>query len=356
MTPLAEVLARRIRGAGPLTVAEFMAECLTHPELGYYTNRDPLGAKGDFTTAPEISQMFGELVGLCLAQVWIDQGQPGSFVLAELGPGRGTLMADALRAIDRVDGFNEAAEIQLVETSPALRAVQAATLGGFAPKWQTRLEDLPDGPLFLVANEFFDTLPVRQFIRIGQAWAERVIGLKDGTLAFGRTAPAPLAELAHRIGDTSEGDLVETSSARTAAAREIARRIARFGGIALVVDYGDWRSQGDTLQALAGHAPENPLARPGQADLTTHVDFEPLAVAARDMGAQPTRLTPQGVFLERLGIAQRAETLAAGLSGQALDTHIAAHHRLTHPAEMGNLFKVMAFQPAESAPAPGFTS
>ena len=211
-----------------------------------------------------------------------------------------------------------------------------------------------DGPLFLVANEFFDALPARQFIRTGNGWAERVVGLEDGQIAFGRTSPAPLADLAHRLDDTAEGDLVEHAPARAAAADEIARRIAAFGGFALVVDYGDWRSQGDTLQAVAGHTPENPLARPGKADLTTHVDFEPLAQAAKAAGIAATRLTPQGVFLERLGITPRAEALAAQLSGDALDRHIAAHRRLTHPAEMGNLFKAMAFHPIDSAMPPGF--
>ena len=356
MTPLAGELARRIRATAPLTIAEFMAECLTHPRHGYYTTRDPLGAGGDFTTAPEISQMYGELLGLTLAQVWMDQGRPAPFTLAELGPGRGTLMADALRAARSVPGFLDAARLHLVETSPKLRAAQAEALEPYSPKWHDALDTVPDGPLFLIANEFFDALPTRQFIRAGGAWAERVVGLEKGALAFGRTAPAPLAELAHRLGDTGEGALVETSTARPAAAEAIAHRIARHGGAALIADYGDWRSQGDTLQALRGHAPESPLAHPGEADLTTHVDFEPLAEAARAAGAVATRVTPQGVFLERLGITARAQALAAQLEGAALDRHIAAHRRLTHPAEMGTLFKVMAIHPPDTPPPPGFAA
>jgi len=350
---LADTLAARIRQDGPLTLAEFMAEALMHPRLGYYATRDPLGAAGDFTTAPEISQMFGELLGLALAQAWLDQGRPAPFTLAELGPGRGTLMRDALRAARAVPGFAEAAQIVLVETSPVLRRIQAETLAGHAPAWCDRAADLPDAPLFLVANEFFDALPIRQFIRAGDGWAERLLGLEDNRLAFGRGDPAPLPALAHRLEDTRDGDLVELCPAAAPIAGVIAARIARHGGAALIVDYGDWRSLGDTLQALRGHARADPLADSGQADLTAHVDFEPLALAARAAGCAHSKLTPQGVFLERLGITARAQALARGMQGAALDSHIAAHRRLTHPAEMGTLFKVLGFTPQTTPPPPG---
>lgn len=347
---LGAALRARIAEAGPITLAEFMAECLLHPTWGYYTTRDPLGAAGDFITAPEISQMFGELVGLALAQAWMDQGAPGAFTLAELGPGRGTLMADILRATKVVPGFHAALRLHLVEASPALREKQRTALAGYTVAHHDGAETLPEAPLFLVANEFFDALPIRQFIRTGAAWRERLVGLDGGALAFGLGAPDVPPELARR-DDVAEGGLVEICPAAPAIMGEIIRRIATHGGTALIVDYGGWRSLGDTLQALKAHAPVDPLATPGEADLTAHVDFEALAHAAPELA--PSRLTPQGVFLERLGITARAEALARRLSGPALDTHIAAHRRLTHPDEMGTLFKVLALVPRGAPMLPG---
>jgi len=353
MTPLGHLLARRIALEGPIPLSDYMAECLLNPAHGYYATRDPLGAAGDFTTAPEISQMFGELLGLCLAQCWLDQGRPSPFALAEVGPGRGTLMADMLRAMRSVPGLPAAAEVHLVEASPALRARQAMTLTGVAPEWHDRVEDLPDLPLFLVANEFFDALPIRQFERRGTGWAERQVGLAEGRPAPGLGPATPYPALSHRLADTRVGDVVETCPAAAAIAGEIGRRIARRGGAALVIDYGGWRSLGDTFQALKGHAPVDPFAEPGEADLTAHVDFEPIERAFAAAGAAVTALTPQGVFLERLGIAARAEVLARGLAEERLRTHLAAHRRLTHPDEMGQLFKVLAAHPQGEAPPPG---
>ncbi len=350
---LLPLLLERIAQDGPMSVADYMATCLMHPQYGYYSTRDPLGADGDFITAPEISQMFGELVGLSLAQSWLDQGRLSPFCLAELGPGRGTLMADILRATRSVPGFAEAAEILLVEVSPALRAVQADVLKGYAPRWMDSVETLPDLPLFLVANEFFDVLPIRQFLRSGDGWRERLIGNRDGSLTFGLGAQAPQPALDHRIEDTTEGDLVEISTMSPAIIGHVARRIATRGGTALLVDYGDWRSLGDTFQALRGHEKVDPLTDPGNADLTAHVDFELLAQAARAAGAAHSRLAPQGVFLERLGITARAQKLASGLEGAALDKVIRAHRRLTHPGEMGQLFKVLGLFPASASPPPG---
>ncbi len=296
--------------------------------------------------------MFGELLGLCLAQTWLDQGAPAPFTLAELGPGRGTLMADVMRATRAVPGFHAAARIVLVEASPRLRALQRQTLAGKEVTWIDRLDDLPETPLFLIANEFFDALPIRQFLRHPQGWQERVVGVQDDRLAFGLTAPVPLADLDHRQADTVPGDIVELCPAATPIAAEIARRVAAHGGAALIVDYGDWRSRGDTLQAVQDHAYADPLAAPGQADLTAHVDFEALARAAHACAA--TRLTPQGVLLERLGITARAQALAARLSGAAREIHIAAHRRLTHPDEMGRVFKALALHPKGAPPPPGF--
>lgn len=348
---LKDGLIARIAAQGPITVADYMAEALLHPVYGYYTTRDPLGAAGDFITAPEISQMFGELVGLSLAQSWLDQGAPAPFTLAELGPGRGTLMADILRATLRVPGFHDAAQITLIEASPALQDVQRAILEGFYITYVDSADHLPDAPLWLVANEFFDALPVRQFQRDGGGWRERCVGLSDNTMTFGLSPAAPQAMLEHRLDDTEDGQLVEICPSAAPIMSAISTRIETHGGAALIIDYGDWRSLGDTLQAVQGHEPVDPLANPGRADLTCHVDFEALARAAAP--ASYSRITPQGVFLERLGIASRAQVLSTKLSGSALDTHVTAHRRLTHPDEMGNLFKVLGLFPTVAAPPPG---
>ncbi len=346
---LRDLITTQIETAGPISVAEYMGLCLLHPQHGYYTTATPFGVKGDFVTAPDISQMFGELIGLCLAQAWLDQGAPARFTLAELGPGRGTLIADMLRATRGVPGFAQA-DVVLVEASAALRAVQRDALGDRA-QWVDTVSDLPEQPLFLVANEFFDALPVRQFVRDGTRWRERQVGLVDGKLAFGLAPPAPQPALAHRLEDTSDGDLVEDCPAAAPVLSGVADRIATHGGAALIIDYGDWRSLGDTVQAVREHAATDPLADPGKADLTAHVDFEVIARAAAP--CKYSKITPQGAFLERLGITQRAQALAGKLSGPALDNHVSAHRRLTHPSEMGNLFKVMGLVPQGCPLPPG---
>lgn len=348
MTPLADLLVRRIAAGGPMTVADYMAECLLHPAHGYYATRDPFGRAGDFITAPEISQMFGELLGLALAQSWLDQGSHAPFTLAELGPGRGTLMADVLRATRTVPGLHAAARVVLVEASAALRAVQARTLD--SPAWIDTADDLPQAPLFLLANEFFDALPIRQYLRTPEGWRERMVGLAQGALTFGLSPPIPCPD--PRFAADPPGTLVETCPQAAPIMQALADRIARHGGAALIIDYGGWRSRGDTLQALRAHAPEDPLAHPGEADLTAHVDFEALALAAP--GIAHTALTGQGTLLQRLGIDQRAARLASALTGAARGSHLAAHRRLTHPAEMGSLFKALAFHPLNTPPPPGF--
>jgi len=349
MTALVERLKARIAAAGPITLAEYFSDCLLDPRHGYYATRDPLGADGDFTTAPEISQMFGELIGLCLAQNWLDQGAPAPFTLAEPGPGRGTLMADIWRATRGVPGFHAAARLHLIEASPVLRAAQRKALHGLSVTWHERADTLPDTPLWLVANEFFDALPIRQFQREGAQWRERVVGLHEDALAMGLSDPAPRPELAHRLADTGPGDIVETCPAAATVMAAIGARIAPYGGAALIIDYGGWRSLGDTFQALREHAYADPLTDPGTADLTAHVDFEALTRAAP--GLKHSALTPQGTLLRRLGIDTRAARLAQGLRGTALEAHRAAHHRLTDAAEMGTLFKALALV-APGAPLP----
>jgi NADH dehydrogenase [ubiquinone] 1 alpha subcomplex assembly factor 7 len=352
MTALAEILKARIAATGPITVAEYMAECLLHPQHGYYSTRDPFGVAGDFTTAPEISQMFGELLGLCLAQAWLDQGSPAPITLAELGPGRGTLMADVLRATKAVPGFHAAAEVVLVEASPVLRSIQQKTLTrdkDHRARWIDRVEALPDQPLFLIANEFFDALPIHQYQGGPDGWYERLLGLREGELAFG------LSQIKHPPAgppfvDCQPGAVVETCPLARAVMDTISDRLGHHGGAAIIVDYGGWRSRGDTLQALRNHAYDDPLAHPGKADLTAHVDFEALC----SHGIPHTGLTDQGILLKRLGIDERAARLAANLRGPALENHLAAHHRLTAPAEMGSVFKAIALHAPGTLPPPGF--
>ncbi len=354
MTELERRLIQRIRGTGPLTVADFMSDCLLHPEFGYYSTRAPLGVQGDFTTAPEISQMFGELLGLALAQAWLDREAPRPVCLAELGPGRGTLMADMLRAGRTVPEFAAALSVHLVEASPVLREVQRKTIDR-PLRHHDSIESLPRFPLFLVANEFFDALPVRQFQRDGAAWRERMVGVdNDGALTLGLSDRVSPESLACRLGDTRDGDIVEVRAAANAIAGDIGARIAELGGLALVTDYGGQRSLGDTLQAVRAHRSVPPLTDPGTADLTAHVDFEAIARAARP--AASTQVIPQGEFLERLGMVQRAERLAATLTGAARERHVAALHRLTHESEMGTLFRAMALYQEGAPLPPGFTA
>ncbi|NEX46959.1 class I SAM-dependent methyltransferase [Pseudotabrizicola algicola] len=349
MTELARIIAARIAATGPMTLADYMAECLLHPAHGYYTTRPPFGAEGDFITAPEISQMFGELLGLCLAQAWLDQGAPAPFTLAELGPGRGTLMADVLRATRGVAGFHAAAQVVLVEASPALRAQQAARLAPHPLAHAAQIDALPDQPLFLLANEFFDALPIHQFQYDGRAWRERLVGLKDGALVFGLSDPVQPDLSLPVFQDPVAGRVAEVCPAARPYAVVIRDRIARHGGAALIVDYGGWRSSGDTFQALRRHAFADPLAAPGEADLTAHVDFEALAALC----ALPYGYCEQGAFLTRLGIESRAARLAQSLTGDALQSHLAAHRRLTHPDEMGSLFKVLGLHRPGTQPPPG---
>ena len=353
MSALKALILRQIAAHGPLPVADYMTLCLLHPQYGYYITRDPLGAAGDFITAPEISQMYGEVLGLFFAQVWMDQGSPAPFTLAELGPGRGTLMVDMLRATRKIPGFHSSLRLHLVEASPVLRAHQASVLADQVPTAHDSADSLPDDqPLFLVANEFFDALPIRQFLRTPEGWAERMVGAEAENLRFGLAPPAPLAALSHRLADTTPGMMVETCAPAQPIMDAISRRIVTQGGVALIVDYGDWRSRGDTLQALRQHRRDDPLAHPGEADLTAHVDFEALA-----QGGEPLRATgptPQGSFLDRLGLGLRAEQLARGLSGDSLSEHLAAYRRLTQAEEMGHLFKVMALTRPGAPALPGF--
>lgn len=347
MSRLIDIVRTQIRAAGPMSVADYMALCLTHPEHGYYATRDPLGARGDFITAPEVSQMFGELVGLWMAQAWIEAGTPAPFRLVELGPGRGTAMADALRAARAAPGFHQAANLWLVETPGPLRAEQARRLPG--AHWAARLEEVPEGPLLLFANEFLDALPVRQYLATPEGWREKRVGLEGDRLAWGLTAPLP----GGCDTDASPGDWREDSPAAEAVLREATRRIAAHGGAALIVDYGYRaadRPAGFTLQAVRGHARADPLETPGEADLTWLIDFDRLGGALAPLR---TATTSQGAFLARLGIGARAEQLARTHPAQA-DAIADALERLTGTGDMGTLFKALAAWPEGQPAPPGF--
>lgn len=353
--PVVRILKRRIAETGPLDVATFMEIALADPRHGYYATRDPLGAAGDFTTAPEISQMFGELLGLWCADTWQAQGAPDPFALVEFGPGRGTLMADALRALANVPECLAAARVQLVETSPVLREVQRRTLAGHEPEWRERL---PGGgmPAIVVANEFLDALPVQQYIRANGAWFLRRIDRDSGTggLRFvADTAPASVG--APRLDDAPDGAVLERAPAVEAVVTAIARRIVADGGAALFVDYGyTAHVAGETLQAVRDHKPVDVLAAPGSSDLTAHVNFAAVADAARAAGARCHGPVDQGVFLERLGIRARAQTLAANASDAQRADIETATARLIGPAEMGTLFKVLAITRPDVARPAGF--
>ena len=330
----AQRIGRLIRRFGPIPISLYMAECNGH----YYATRDPFGAAGDFVTAPEISQMFGELIGLWCADLHLRHGgAPPAFV--ELGPGRGTLAADALRAMRQAQ-FEP--EVHFVETSPVLRDVQAARVP--QAQFHRDIAELPtDRPLIIVANEFFDALPVRQLIKTGQGWRERMMALDGEQLVpvAGQLPVDPLVPEAMR--DAEDGTIIETCPAGTALASDLAQRLSAQGGAMLIIDYGYLTSQpGDTLQALYRHRFADLFDRPGEQDLTAHVDFAALAAAVADSGVRLVGPVSQAGFLRRLGIEARMQALIAGRDGEAAAAVRAAHDRLVDDQAMGTLFKVMA--------------
>ena len=349
MTPLAQLLRTRIKLNGPMTLADYMAECLGHPKHGYYMNRDPFGSAGDFMTAPEVSQMFGELLGLWCADYWEQIGRPDPVRLVELGPGRGTLMADALRAANAMPEFRRAVDLHLVETSPALRAQQAERLADANPAWHERLDDVPAGPALIIANEFFDALPVHQFQLTEPGWRERLVTFDPQSgdlrqlLAPGPTPAAALIPVRLRDQTPPLGSVVEVSPAAVALARLLSERLVADGGAALVIDYGrSWSAPGETLQAVRGHRSHPVLTDPGTADITAHVDFGTLVRAAVEAGAASHGPVPQGLFLCTLGLESRAEALAAKATEDQTRDIEQACRRLIGTQEMGTLFKVLA--------------
>jgi SAM-dependent MidA family methyltransferase len=356
MNALAARIAALIAAQGPISVAQYMTLALHDAEAGYYATRDPFGRSGDFITAPEISQMFGELLGLWCGQTWADQGCPKNTRLVELGPGRGTLMADAVRVLKRVPGFLAEVELVLVEASPTLRDIQREKLrdSGARIRWTTHF-DVQGSPLLLLANEFFDALPIRQYVKTARGWCERMVVLKDGALDFA-LAPqiTPAAAIPASRAGAPEGGVYETAPAATSLAEEIGRVIANHGGAALLLDYGYTRAGfGETLQAIGAHRFAPVLADPGLQDLSAHVDFTALAEAARHGGAQIFGPRPQGEFLGALGIGARARRLAEANPAEAGNV-ASATERLTAAAQMGTLFQAMALLPPSAPTPPGF--
>jgi len=359
--PLQSKIHRLIALAGPIPVAEYMAHCLGDPDHGYYMTHEPLGGAGDFITAPEISQMFGELIGLWAATVWEQMGSAADVRLVELGPGRGTMMQDMLRAARVMPAFRQALSVHLVETSPLLRRRQEQALANQEVPivWHDALADVPEGPAIIVANEFFDALPVHQALKQENGWHERVVGIERcGALAFGvgaeplksfeRTLPAKV-----RAAET--GAIYEWRA--DTLAREIGRRLVRDGGAALIIDYGHVASGvGDTLQAVRAHHRSDPLVAPGLADITAHVDFQALARAAESTGARVHGPIEQSVLLRRLGIEQRAANLTKAASPATASGIDVALARLLAdgPTGMGTMFKAIGLSAPQLATLPGF--
>jgi len=358
---LETIIHRRIAASGPMQVAQYMSLCLTHPEHGYYMKRDPLGARGDFTTAPEISQMFGELIGLWTMAVWKLMGEPESLQIIELGPGRGTMMNDALRASHAMPGFRQSVSLHFVEVSPALEQHQRGAFSGFhlPVAWHKSLDQVPPGRSIILANEFFDALPVQQAVMCVDGWHERVVKLDDGgRLQFSHARdPIPLFDqmLPPNLHDAGIGEIFEWRSDHNAL--ELGRRVARSNGAALVIDYGHTASAvGDTLQAVGAHAYADPLTTPGEVDLTAHVDFQALALAADSMDARAYGPVDQAVFLRSLGIDTRAAALRKAVPSNKAAEIDAAHARLTSTERtgMGRLFKAIGFAHPDLGPLPGF--
>jgi SAM-dependent MidA family methyltransferase len=350
-TPLAGKVKAIIATHGPISVTDYFALCLADPEYGYYKTRDPFGRGGDFVTAPEISQLFGEMVGVFLVHAWEKHLRPRRNVrIAEIGPGRGTMMADILRVVRRLSSeLYEAATVHLVETSPTLHDIQRKTLEAHADKvaWHDGFDEIPSGFLLLAANEFFDAVPIRQFVKTQHGFRERLVGVDgNGELTFfvgaGGLDPALLPP-GHQAAP--QGTIVEIAPARAAIMQMLSDRLFSSGGTALIIDYGHLRAGfGDTLQAVFKHAFDPPLAHPGEADLTSHVDFETLAEVARARSITVNGMMTQGQFLLKLGLAERAGALGRGKDASEQEQIRAAVERLAGngPNQMGELFKVMA--------------
>jgi NADH dehydrogenase [ubiquinone] 1 alpha subcomplex assembly factor 7 len=331
MTPLGKILAEIIAAEGPIPLDRYMSLCLGHPVHGYYMCRDPFGARGDYITAPEVSQIFGELIGVWCAAAWDAMGKPAHFNLVELGPGRGTLMADILKAAKIMPGFRDAARVHLVEMSPVLRKLQKENLGPGAT-WHDTIASIPGGPTLFVSNEFFDAIPIRQFEKREGKWFERCVGAEG--LGF---MPASLD-----VAQGSDGDVIEFAPQRLEIATEIGRRLAANHGAVLIIDYGHLQSApGDTLQAMRAHTYVELTDRPGESDITSHVDFEAIGRAVVKGGGVVHSAITQRAFLLAMGLEQRAAILSSKADQKTQEVLARSVARLVGEQEMGHLFKVM---------------
>jgi len=353
-TPLKDILIKRIEATGPITLADYMADCLMHPEHGYYSQQKIFGAEGDFITAPEVSQMFGEMLGLWLADRWYKMDKPNNVHLIELGPGRGTLMEDILRATEPVPDFHDAFTVHFIETSQQLRALQAQKVPHAT--WHDDLSSVPDGPTLLVANEFFDALPIHQFEKQDGRWCERRVHTEGSDLTMVLTSAGPKFALTNpALHGGPDGSILEVCPAGLSVAGAIAERLFAYGGAAIIIDYGYRKSAvGDTFQAMKNHAFCNPLEAPGEADLTTHVAFDQIATAASSKGAAAFGAAAQGPFLMALGLGERAQQLAAATDAQGQERVLSELTRLTSSDAMGTLFKTLALQDPKLPAPPGF--
>ena len=347
MISLADILKDNIAAHGPVDVAQFMALALGHPEHGYYMKKDPFGADGDFTTAPEISQMFGEVIGAWTADLWERMGKPSPFILLECGPGRGTMMADILRGTKNIEGFHEACSIHLLEASPVLKVRQAETLQGYHPHWHATLQTLPARvPIIAIANEFLDALPMRQLVREQGGWHERMVSY---SLMHGFHF-VPGAKMMGEFPDALPGSIYEIAPARSFFVQELCKLIKQRGAAVLFLDYGHTKSgTGDTLQALHKHKYCSVFEHIGDADLTSHVDFEALHRPAADLGLAVHGPVEQGAFLKTLGIEKRAEYLKK--KSKQPEEIEKALQRLIHSDQMGSLFKAICFSHEQAHPA-----
>jgi NADH dehydrogenase [ubiquinone] 1 alpha subcomplex assembly factor 7 len=343
MTPLEKIIGEIIAAEGPMPIDRYMGLCLGHPVHGYYMSRDPIGEQGDFMTAPEISQIFGELIGVWCAAAWDAMGKPAHFNLVELGPGRGTLMADILKAAKVMPGFREAARIHLVEMSPILRKVQKEKLGADAI-WHSSFSNVPYDPMILIANEFFDAIPIRQLEKRDGKWLERCVG----------TRGLCLVPIGYDPTVGKDGDILEYSFQRQEIGVEIGTRFMGHPGAAIVIDYGHLQTApGDTLQAVRNHKYVPITDRPGESDITSHVNFEAMAFALGRSGAKVHLAVTQRAFLLAMGLEQRAAILSAKADAKTREILARAVLRLAGEAEMGNLFKVMvATSPGMATPYP----